>query len=131
MSGWNTSRKLERNIPIRSKLPYGLLSQGAKVDKILLAIFVAATGSLLLPAMRLVPAGISRRIWKAPRSAAPSEIKKHTDDVPLAPRARGRRLEFRPLTTDEKKEFENSMEGKRNPLSSKRLAYFPSPTSVP
>ena len=101
------------------------------MDKILLALLIAATGSLVLPAMRLVPVSISRRIWKAPRRATPREIKKHTDDVPRAPRARGRRLEFRPLTTDEKKEFENSMDGKRNPRPSKRLAYFPSPTSVP
>ena len=80
------------------------------MDKILLALLVAATGSLVLPAMRLVPVSIARRIWKAPSGVTPREIKKHTDEVPLAPKARGRRLEFRPLTTDEKKEFENSLQ---------------------
>ena len=101
------------------------------MDKILLALLVAATGSLLLPATWLARVFLSRRARQAPSRETLSEAKEQIDHVPLVPSVRAGGVEFRPLTAEEKNEFKNSFEAKRKPRASKPRVYFPSPTIVP
>ena len=102
------------------------------MDKILLGLFVAVTGSLLLPAMRLARVIVPRRARQAPAGRETiSEVEEQIDHVPLAPSAGAGGFEFRPLTAEEKKEFENSLAAKGKPSTFKPRVYLPSPTIVP
>jgi hypothetical protein len=101
------------------------------VDKILLGLFVVVTGSLLLPAMRLARLIVPRRARRATAGQGTiSEAKEQIDHVPLAPSAGADGFEFRPLSVEEKKEFENSLAGKAKPSSFKPRVYLPSPTTA-
>jgi hypothetical protein len=78
------------------------------VDKILLALLVALTGSLLLSPMRLVRIIMPMRARQAPVGRETiSEVKERVDHVPLTPSPGGGKLEFRALTEEQKKEFED------------------------
>jgi hypothetical protein len=102
------------------------------VDKILLGLFVAVIGSLLLPAMRLGRVVVRRHARQAPTARETvSEVIEQVDDVPLAPATGARGFEFRPLAAEEKKEFENSLAAKGKPSTAKRQVYLLSPTIVP
>ena len=93
---WNGSRRLsvsrysalvpqiKRNI-LRRKLLAGASFKGPEVDKILLALLVTATGSLLLSAMRFARVIVPRRARQAPAREPISEVKEQIDHVPLAP----------------------------------------------
>ena len=84
------------------------------MDKILLALLVAVTGSLVLPPMRLARVFMPRRAGQglAGRETI-SEVKEQIDHIPLAPAPRAGGFEFRPLSAEEKKEIENSLGAKR------------------
>ena len=102
------------------------------MDKILLGLFVALTGSLLLPAMQLARIIVPRRARQvlAGRETI-SDVKGQIDHVPLAPAARAEGFEFLPLTAEEKKEFGNSLAAKGKPSSSRSRVYLPGLTIVP
>jgi hypothetical protein len=117
---------------------FGFLSGGVDVDQILLVLFVAGVGSLLLPAVR-----VARFIQRGrTRSTSPYHLvtnvrlESKTDDMtlqvqgelsagrgtigeikeqidhPLAPSAGTGDLEFRPLIEEEKKEFMSNLDAK-------------------
>ena len=75
------------------------------MEKIFLALFVAITGSFLLPAMRLGHLFVSSPVPRSLRRETVSDVKKQIDHVPLAPPAGAKGWRFHPLTPEEKKEF--------------------------
>ena len=111
-----SDHKLKKEHPHPTKVSVlgGLCLKGPEVDKILLALLVAVTGSLVLPPMRLARVFMPRRAGQASTGRETnSEVKEQIDHVPLAPARRVRGFEFRPLTAEEKKEIENSLGAKR------------------
>ena len=114
LPGRTSERSLnaDRNHPsLDNVLLWGL--RGVDLDKSLLGLFVAVVGSLLLPAMRLARVFTPRRTRTRQATAGQgtiSEVKEQIDHVPLAPSAGASWFEFRPLTADEKKEFENPLD---------------------
>ena len=101
------------------------------MDKILLALLVTATGSLLLSAMRFSRVIVPRRARQAPGREPISEVKEQIDHVPVAPEAGAGGFEFRPLTVEERKEFKNSFYAEDRRSTSKPRVYLASPNIVP
>jgi hypothetical protein len=84
------------------------------VEKILLALFVALTGSLLLPVMRLGRIFVSKPMQQTKLRQTGTRVNERT------PAARTEEGRFRPLTPEEKKEFVGVHQRYPRPAASSR-----------